>query len=62
MHSRLARYAYAGDAGEIARRPEAEQLLPQYQPLRVSRLRTASRTRPTAGSDTGFLSDSLAGQ
>lgn len=61
MHSRLARYAYAGDAGEIARRAEAE-LLPQYQPLRVSRLRTTSRSRPTAGSDTGFLSDSLAGQ
>ena len=30
MYSRLARYAYTGDAHEIARRAEAE-LLPQYQ-------------------------------
>ena len=32
MHSRLARYAYTGDAHEIARRAEAE-LLPQYQQM-----------------------------
>jgi len=32
MHSRLARYAYSGDAHEIARRAEAE-LLPQYEQM-----------------------------
>ncbi len=43
MHSRLARYAYTGDAHEIARRAEAE-LLPQYEQLPGFKAFTAAVT------------------
>ena len=43
MHSRIARYAYTGDAHEIARRAEAE-LLPQYEQLPGFKAFTAAVT------------------
>ena len=43
MYSRLARYAYTGDAHEIARRAEAE-LLPQYEQLPGFKAFTAAVT------------------
>jgi heme-degrading monooxygenase HmoA len=43
MHSRIARYAYTGDAHEIARRAEAE-LLPRYEQLPGFKAFTAAVT------------------